>query len=62
MIDNTGSLDLVAGEAALADTLADEEPAEHLDSHHGVQHCLVNLEGVKTTFIIGGEERYRVMW
>ena len=46
MVYNTGSLDLVTREAALADALADEEPAEHLNPHHGVEHGLVNLEGV----------------
>ena len=46
MVYNTGSLDLVTGEAALADTLAYEEPAEHLNPHHGVEDGLVNLKGV----------------
>ena len=44
MVYNTSSLDLVSDEVALADALAYEEPAEHLDPHHGVEDSLVNLE------------------
>ena len=43
---NTSSLDLVTGQAALADTLSNEEPAEHLHTHHGVEHGLVDLKEV----------------
>ena len=43
---NTGSLDLITGQAALANTLPNEEPAEHLHTHHSVQDSLVDLEEV----------------
>ena len=43
---NTGSLDLITGQAAFSDTLPNEEPAEHLHTHHGVQDGLVDLEEV----------------
>ena len=48
---NTSSLDLVTGQAALANTLPNEEPAEHLHTHHGVQDGLVDLKEVKTLII-----------
>ena len=43
---HTSSLDLVTGQAALANTLPNEEPAEHLHTHHGVQDGLVDLDEV----------------
>ena len=48
---HTSSLDLVSGQAALADALAYEEPAKHLHPHHGVEHGLVYLEGVRKLII-----------
>ena len=43
---NTSSLDLITGQAAFSDTLPNEEPAEHLHTHHGVQDGLVDLKEV----------------
>ena len=48
---HTSSLDLVSGQAALADALAYEEPAKHLHPHHGVEDGLVDLEGVRKLII-----------
>lgn len=44
---------MVAGYAALADTLANEEPAENLHADHGVEDSLVDLKRIEINLLVG---------